>query len=109
MTWPQRRVASIGSGRSGQHERRQQRPGMVLSAAQRLQGTVESTVRGGQQIGKVLGLQNGADGRQQVRTGRNASLEWSASPPRLCEGEARLTQPPDVIGAEPGCRESIDS
>jgi hypothetical protein len=79
-------------GRGGQHERRQQGPGMVLSAAQRLQGIFESAVRGGEQSRKVLGPLHGAGGRRQVRTGRNASLERSGSP-SPCLTEVRLDYP----------------
>jgi hypothetical protein len=39
-------------------------PGMVLSAAQRPQGTLESAVRGAEQSGKALRPQHGAGGRR---------------------------------------------
>ena len=73
------RVTAIGGRCGGQHERRQQVPGTVLSATQRLQGIFESPVRGREQGRKVPGPLHGGGGRRQVRTVRNASLEGRAN------------------------------
>ena len=97
MTPRRDRVTAVCGFRGGQHDRRQQGPGMVLSAAQRLQGALESAVRGAEQSGRVLGgPQHGAGGRRQVRTGRNASWNDQPQPSRHVwrEVEARVSKSP---------------
>ena len=81
------RVTDVGGGRGGQHERRQQGPGMVLNAAQRLQRIFETAVRGGEQSRKVLGPLHAAGGGPPT---------WPepTSGPGLRRGRPRHRSPP---------------